>query len=150
MGISSGQESMLCGASLQKSYHSEELAKLLRERGVQEKTILRLLPDCRSWGYLDDERWLESLIGQQRQRYSLRLILSKLRAKGISPETLQCLASEWKDPEEEVKAIVHLLQTRYHRQDLTQYKVKQKVVAALARKGYDFHQIDQAFREMKD
>ena len=133
-----------------QSYHSEQLAKLLRERLVQGHTIQRVLQDYQEMGVLDDEAWLQSFMCLQQKRYSLRFILTKLRAKGLSSETLQRLAKEWKNPEEELQAIQHLLKTRYRSKDLTQYSNRQKVMAALARKGYTFDQIQTALQHLSD
>ena len=129
-----------------QSYHSEQLVKLLRERLVQNKTIDRVLQEYKKMGFLDDESWLQSFILNQQRRYSLRFILSKLNAKGLSSDTLQRLATEWKKPEEELQAIQHLLQTRYRSKDLSNYQTKQKVIAALMRKGFEFDQVQTAIQ----
>ncbi len=131
-----------------QSYHSEQLAKLLRDRLVQNKTIERVLQDYREIGFLDDELWLQSFMRIQQRRYGLRFILNKLYAKGLSSETIQRLAKEWQNPEEEIQAIQHLLKTRYRTKDLTQYKSRQKVVAALVRKGYSFEQVKIALSQL--
>ena len=130
-----------------QSYHSEQLAKLLRERLVQNHTIERVLQDYREMGFLDDEAWLQNFMRTQQKRYSLRFILNKLHAKGFSSETIQRLAREWKNPEEEIQAIQYLLKTRYRTKDLKDYKNRQKVIAALARKGYAFDQIQAALQK---
>lgn len=124
-----------------QSYHSEQLAKLLRDRLVQSKTIDRVLQEFKESGYLNDEMWLQTFMQSQQKRYSLRCIVSKLQAKGFSADTLQTLAAEWKNPEEELEAIQRLLQTRYRSKNLKDYKEKQKVVASLLRKGYPLAQI---------
>jgi regulatory protein len=124
-----------------QSYHSEQLGKLLRDRLVQHQTIERVLEECKASGYLNDEAWMQAFMRSQQKRYSLRVILSKLRTKGFSSETLHRLALEWENPEEEQQAIQHLLHTRYRSKDLSQYKERQKVIAALLRKGYAFDQV---------
>ncbi len=130
----------------QQSYHSEQLRKLLQGRFVQPPTIEKVIQELKGSGYLDDRAWLQGFMRGQERRYGLPLILLKLRAKGLSSSTLQTLAAEWeRDPQQEIEAIQHLLKTRYRSKDLTQYKEKQKVVAALLRKGYSFEQIHQAF-----
>jgi regulatory protein len=133
-----------------QSYHSEQLAKLLRDRLVQSHTIDHVLQEYREMGFLDDDSWLQSFMRMQQKRYSLRFILNKLRAKGISSETIQRLAREWENPKEELQAIHHLLKTRYRSKDLTQYKSRQKVIAALVRKGYTFDQIQAALKHYSD
>lgn len=132
-----------------QGYHSEQLAKLLRERLVQNHTIHRVVQEYREMGFLDDEAWLQSFMRAQQKRYSLRFILSKLQAKGLSSDTIQRLADEWKNPEEEIQVIQHLLKTRYRTKDLTEYKARQKVIAALVRKGYTFDQVQTALQQFK-
>lgn len=130
-----------------QSYHSEQLAKMLRERLVQSKTIERVLREFQEAGFLDDQAWLKSFVRLHQKRYGLRLILAKLQAKGLSANTLRQLTIEGQNPEEEVQAIRHLILTRYRKKNLNDYKEKQKVVAALMRKGYAFDQIQAALRE---
>ena len=130
-----------------QSYHSEQLIKLLKERLVQSHTIDRIINDCRSMGFLDDEVWLESFIRTHQKRSSHRSILNKLRMKGISSETLMQLALEERNPEGELLAIRHLIQTRYRSKDLHDFKIRQKVLASLARKGYAIENIRMVFKE---
>lgn len=125
----------------QQSYHSEQLIYLLSKRLVQPQTIDRVIMEYQNMGLLDDESWLKNFIKSQQKRYSLRLILSKLRSKGLSSKSLEHVAAEWANPDEELDAIQHLLRTRYRSRDLSQYKNKQKVIQALLRKGYPLEQI---------
>lgn len=131
-----------------QSYHSEQLSKMLRERLVQEKTIHRVLTELQEAGFLNDEAWLNAFINSQQKRYGLPIILSKLRLKGISRQTIQQLSENCKDPDEEMRAIQHLLQTRYRSKDLKDYKTRQKVFAALMRKGFTIDQIKLALQTL--
>jgi regulatory protein len=133
-----------------QSYHSEQLAKLLRDRLVQDHTIDRVIQEYREMGVLDDDSWLQSFMRTQQKRYSLRFILNKLHAKGFSSETIQRLAIDWKNPDEELQAIQHLIRTRYRSKDLKDYKSRQKVIASLARKGYAFDQIQTALKQYQN
>jgi regulatory protein len=51
-----------------QSYHSEQLAKLLRDRLVQTHTIQRVLQEYQGMGFLDDEAWLQSFMRIQQKR----------------------------------------------------------------------------------
>lgn len=130
-----------------QTYHSEQLAKLLRDRLVQNETIEQVLREYQEMGALDDEAWLQSFMRTQQARYSFRHILNKLRAKGFSAETIRRLSDEWKNPEEELEALRHLIRTRYRSKDCTDYKTRQKVIASLARKGYSFDQIQMVLND---
>ena len=130
-----------------QSYHSEQMSKMLRERLVQERTIDSVLKELQESGYLDDEAWLKAFVRSQQKRYGLPIILSKLRMKGLSVGTLQHLSEDRGNPEGELEAIRHLLQTRYRLKDLTDYKIRQKVFASLVRKGFSFDQVKAAIAQ---
>lgn len=71
------------------------------------------------------------------------MILSKLRQKGLSPQTLSHIEPSL-SPTEEFNAIQHLLETRYRSKDLKDRKTRQKVFAALMRKGFSYEQVSHA------
>lgn len=130
-----------------QSYHSEQLSQLLYARLVQSQTIDCVIQECKEMGLLNDENWLENYIRMQQKRHPLRFILSKLHSKGLSVNTLESLEKKWNDPEEEIQIIQHLLESRYHSKDLSQYKIRQKVMTALLRKGFGFEQVQIALRQ---
>jgi regulatory protein len=122
-----------------QSYHSDQLKKMLREKLVQPKTIDAALDNLQKGGYLDDEGWLKSFIGTQKKRMGLPLIQAKLRAKGIRVNSVEF------GIEDEGDAIRHLLETRYHSKDLSDFKIRQKVIASLMRKGFKYSSILNSF-----
>lgn len=132
-----------------QSCHSEQLAKGLQDRLVQSHTIERVIEEYRDMGMLDDESWTEGFIRSQQKRYALRHILNTLHRKGLSSDTIQKIAQKWINPDEELKAIEHLIERRYRSKDLTDYKTRQKVIASLARKGYSFDQIQEVIKQKK-
>lgn len=131
-------------------YHSEQLKKMLSDRCVQSHTIYRVIQEYSEIGCLDDENWVSTFIRSHLKRYSLPLILRKLRAKGLSEETVRSIASQWKNPESELETIQQLLCTRYRSKDLSDYKTRQKVIASLARKGFGFDQIQRGIKDIND
>jgi regulatory protein len=131
-----------------QSYHSVQLAKLLREKFVQPLTIQRIIEECQAYGYLNDEAWLENYMKAQLKRLSLRAALSKLQTKGFPREILDDMAEKWTDPQEEAKAIEKLFQTRYRHKNLSDFKERQKVFASLLRKGYSYEQVQKAYKKM--
>lgn len=132
-----------------QSYHSEQLTKLLRERLVQEHTISLVIEEYQEMGLLNDEMWLQSFVFAQQKRYGLRLILTKLKAKGLSPESLQRVVRYGQNPRAEIQNIEHLLKTRYRSKDLSQYPIRRKVIASLIRKGYTIDQVQAAMQQLK-
>lgn len=130
-----------------RSYHSEQLFKMLRERLVQEKTMQRVKQELQAAGFLNDEAWLKSFLQIQGRKYGLPILLSKLRSKGLSAETLRSIVDNVRSPEEEHLAIRNLLEKRYRSIDLKDYKVRRRVFAVLMRKGFSYERIQEVLKE---
>ena len=125
-----------------KSYPSFELRKQLLDNLVTETNADRILQECQSLGYINDSDWVDVFVRQQQARHlGPQAIAMKLRAKGIPQEMIAEALEEAEGISSQQEEISHLLQTRFKTRDLSQYKEKQKVIAALARKGYNFDQI---------
>jgi regulatory protein len=129
-----------------KSYHSSELHELLAERKVTTKTICQLIAEFTKQGYINDESWLCSTIRSLRQRrFGFKVIAFRLRSKGIEDSDIETAIQAYKDTEQSTPddrtMIKHLLSTRYAKQQLSNRKERQKVIAALARKGFTFDDI---------
>lgn len=131
-----------------QNYHSAQLSKLLKERLVTARTIEMVISEFQDKGFLNDQAWIESFIRSQRKRLGLPAVMRKLQAKGISNEELRDIQAEWRDPEEELRNIAKLLQTRYRSKDLSQLKEKQKVIASLMRKGFAYELIQQSIQKL--
>jgi regulatory protein len=127
-----------------QNYYSIQLEKLLKERFISQATIQRLMAECLSWGYLNDQAWLDSFMRTHIKRNSLRAISMKLQAKLVSPEIIQELMEQWRNPQDEERSVRRILETRYKNKNLEDFKERQKVIAALARKGYSFEVIRSA------
>jgi regulatory protein len=127
-----------------KSYHSQELKKLLAESLVNEAIIDEVVCECKELGYLDDNDMLLRLLQRnQAQKDGPHKILWKIRRKGIVDEQFEEKLEESYPPAEQMEQIKRLLQTRYRSKDLTCPKEKQKVAAALSRKGFSYEVIRQ-------
>lgn len=129
-----------------QSYHSVLLRTLLIDRLISPTLVARLLQEANDWGLLDDQAWLDSFMRSQKKRRGLPLILAKLRLKGFNNEQLQKLQEEYADPQADEGAIRHLLKTKYRSKDLSQYAIKQKVIASLMRRGYAYTTIQNAMK----
>ncbi len=127
----------------QRNYSSFELKKALKERHVSPQSIDKVLDECRHLGYLDDQSWLEGYITTlQMKKMGPRAIMMKLQSKGVPEEAYSAVLSEIVTPDTQFERIAKLLETRYRSRDLTDYKEKQKVIASLLRKGFDFEVVN--------
>lgn len=127
-----------------KSYHSRELKRLLEESLVNEAIIDEVILECRQMGYLDDEDLINRVVQRDKaRRDGPRKILWKICRKGIHDEGIEKQVEATYPEDEQLMQIKKLLETRYRTRDLTSPSEKQKVAAALARKGYSFELINQ-------
>lgn len=135
----------------ERAYYSAELAKTLRDRLVSPLTIGRVIQNCQELGCLNDEEWIEAFIrGQLRRRSSLRSIAWKLQERGVAPEKAKQVIGERNNPTSEKDSIQHLLSTRYRSRDLKDRRERDKVIAALMRKGFHFEAISEAMKVTSD
>lgn len=132
-----------------QNYHSDQLRKLLVERLVQPKTIDKSLNNLVSLGMIDDQAWLDCFIRVHKKRMGLRMILAKLKSKGISEESLENISSNTNedDQQQEIDSIVSRLHTKFRGKDLSTGKERQKAIAFFLRKGYDLYRIKQALNK---
>lgn len=131
-----------------RSYPSAQLQKLLQRNLVSTETIKKVLQEFASLGYLNDEEWIERFVKAQQGRHmGPQMIICKLMNKGISHKDAQRYIEKLSDHADTQKSIQHLLKTKYKNRNISDYREKQKVFAALARKGFDGEAIKTALRD---
>lgn len=117
---------------------SAALVRSLKERLVSQTTIERVLQDLCELGLINDDEWAASFIRtQQLKKFGPRAIAQKLANKGIKRETLQLALEQSASFDDQKTAILKLLQSRYSKRGLSDFKEKRKVVASLVRRGFD-------------
>lgn len=130
-----------------QSLHSAQLRKILHEKQVSDDIINQIIVEFQRLGFLNDPEWIQSYIRGHSKRHGPRSILAKLRLKGIAREEVEETLHSMSDSDTQKESILNLLKTRYKSRDLSDYKEKQKVIASLMRKGFDFDAIQNAFLE---
>lgn len=117
---------------------STTLIKSLTQRLVSEGTIQRLIEELCSLGYLNDQEWIASFIRVQSQRkMGPRAIARKLASKGLSAGQVETTLRESQTTDDQKHSIKQLLSKRYRMRNLSDFKERKKVVAALVRRGFD-------------
>ena len=121
---------------------SNALAKTLKERLVPVKIIEGVIRELLELRFLNDEEWTASYVrSQSNRKMGPRAISQKLFYKGVKGNELEkALERSW-GMEEQKTLIRELLQKKYAKRNLEDYKERQKVVAALVRKGFEFSAI---------
>ena len=125
-----------------KSQPSSELQKALKDRHVSDEIAHKIIQKCQELGFLNDQQWYgeyaESLV---RKKYGPKMILNKLRLKGLSQQEAAKLVSAMNETVDQKAQIQHLISTKFRKQDLSDRKSRQKVASALYRKGFTFDDI---------
>lgn len=139
-----------------KSYHSTRLSKLMGQNGFPHECIERVLDRCRAQGLIQDQEWVENSIRSQQKRLKgPRMIRQSLRFKGISQEEIDSSFKQEEPVEGEegerdggvsqVELIQALLKKK--RVDAskikTDPKLRQRVIALLVRRGFEFEAISE-------
>lgn len=123
-----------------KSQHSVELRTALQKQEIPEGIVNRVIAECSQLGYLNDHDWIEGFIkGQLAKNKGPRYISIKLRQKGIKSDEFAELLN--KNPPSYKESIQKLLESKYKKFDLTDYRQKQKVIASLMRRGFSLDDI---------
>jgi len=133
-----------------KGYHSAELAAKMEEAGFSAEEVEGALTRCREAGYLNDAEW----VARSAERLSARTkgplaIRQALMAKGVEASEVEAVV-EGLDEEELVEKIVQLLEKRWGVEGLVDFKVRQKAIAFLMRRGFTFDLIQRGFALIKN
>ena len=128
-----------------KNQSSIELSQHLAEKQVSAETIHKVIAHLSELGYCNDVEWLENFIRQQKVRkQGPAAIKAKLRAKGIPETSIASSLEEIADPEAQQAGLAALLRTRYKKHNLADFATRQKVTAALLRKGFELSAVKAA------
>lgn len=126
-----------------RSYHSLELQKKLKEKGVSEEEIPPVIEKLRRDGYLDDEafeaRFVESFC---RKGKGPHLLQGALYEKGLIS-----LYSRLKEKVLQGKDGALEREIAKFRGDLTDPKEKRRLILRLQRKGFDIEEVLQVVKQ---
>jgi len=124
----------------QRAQASGEIAQKLRRRLYMEDTIEMVLYKLEKERLLDDEAFArEWAASRARAQVGRSRILQELRMKGIPTETAELALEELDEEEgdEAARALAAKLIRRYEGEE-DERKAMQKVLAAMARRGYGY------------
>lgn len=128
-----------------KQYLSYELRNKLTQLLASENAISQALAYCSQLGYVNDKEMIQQYVDKLSSRsFGPQAIISKLRQKGVPASQIPSL----KNPSSQFQQIQHILETRYKSRDLSNPKEKQKAVAYLARRGFNFSTIFEAINKI--
>lgn len=130
-----------------RTYTEEELRRKLRLNFYPKELIEEAIAYVKSYGYVDDLSYAMEYIYYRSESLSKKQIQNKLLQKGIKKEIVD-EAFEKCEKEgtvvAEMKQMLSYLEKKHYSPENMEYKEKEKLAAALYRKGFSINSINQA------
>lgn len=132
-----------------RAYTEAELRKKLRQGFYAENFIQEALDYVKSYGYVDDLAYAMEFIRYRAESLSKKQIQNKLLQKGIAQEIVGNAFFECEKEGTfiaEIQQIRAYLEKKQYCPEQCDYKEKQKLLAALYRKGFSINSINQVMK----
>lgn len=128
----------------------KEIVDALRQNAYPEQTIARVMARLQSEGYVNDAAFAEQWVGTRTAKgMGARRIRQELRLKGVSQEEIDG-ALDSADAEDVLEAAVRVAEKAACGRALADPAERQKVIAALVRRGYDFSTAKAALQSLME
>lgn len=125
-------------ASYVEKYNTSQkgIKDYLKKKGFDEKTIKNALAKLKEYGLVDDEKFAKNYAESISSHAGKRVVAQKLRAKGVSSEIIDDIIENIDEDAEIEKAV--MLANKFVKNRQKDAKIKQKCLAHLIYKGYDY------------
>lgn len=120
----------------------------LKKKAFDDKTIKQTVEKLKDYGYIDDEKFAQNYFDSLSENKGKRVIANKLKSKGISNEIIENLM-ENVDEEKQIEQATILAQKFVKNREKSP-KTKQKCLAHLIYKGYDYSVALKACKNITD
>lgn len=128
-----------------RPYSLHDFKSKLSDKGFDDVIVDAIADEFSELGYLDDFEYAKLYIEDARMKLKGdKKIAYELSLKGVSEKVAREALYECESvPLDEIAAIIN---TKYASMDITDYKIKQKITAYLAPRGFSFSEINDAIR----
>jgi len=131
-----------------KSISSYEFEKLLDSKLVSSQSSEKLLHEFQVLGYINDTDWISQFVKIQMQKKNgPKVIAKKLQSKGIPEEVFKEILEAVEEREPQQERIKEIIKTKYKKHSLSDSKERQKVIASLLRRGFEYASIFDSIAE---
>lgn len=118
-----------------------QLREKLKAAEFDPEIIEQAIVYVKSFGYIDDERYVRNYIEYRQDRKSRRQLEQELQfRKGVAPELIQKVYDEL-EPYDERLLIMSQLEKKKYSAKAADWNGRQKIVASLMRKGFQMGDI---------
>ena len=136
---------------VKRDYAEAELYRKLRDKGYSEFFTGKGIEYVSAYHYLDDARYARQMIGSRKDTMSRKMMVSRMRQKGLSDEVIQEAMEEadWTDEMGIAREIRRRFSSAEQIESLTD-KDRQKLIQSLMRKGYGYSDIQHVIRHLDE
>ena len=133
-----------CSYLESSEYCGSEIRFKLKHNEYSDEMIDRAIDELYSHGYLNDRRYAEAFIRSYYRIKGRKLIEYELGYKKIDQQTIrEAFDAFFEDEEYDEEAIIgDLINKKYGSLDLSDVRVKSKVVSYFSRKGFDLDKVN--------
>jgi len=114
----------------------------LKKKSFLPKTITKVVEKLRDYGFIDDEKFAKDYFESMSTGKGKNAIANKLKQKGVSSDIVEQLLENVDDESQLEQAV--LLAEKFVKNRDNSLKIKQKCLAHLIYKGYDYSVAQQA------
>lgn len=108
----------------------------LKKKGFDSKVISQTIEKLKEYGFVDDKKFAKNYYESVSSGHGKNVVANKLRLKGVSREIIEEIVNGIDEEDELEKAIV--LANKFVKNREKTLKTKQKCIAHLIYKGYDY------------
>lgn len=127
-----------------REYSQQELRQKMKNKGYEDTSIEETLNWLQEKGFQSDERFAQSLIRNQQNRYGNRRIQQNLHQKGIDSDLIQKTLTISDDETERAFLAI----SKFKKYDLKDPKTKEKAIRFLAQRGFSYDLISKAWKHL--
>ena len=133
-----GKLAFLMSISYLEKYNVSKkgIVDYLKKKGIDKNAIDGAVIKLENYGYIDDKVFAKNYFESLKNTKGKRAIVQKLKEKGINSEIISELVENIDDESEEERAL--LLAKKFAKNRENNLKNKQKCLAHLIYKGYDY------------
>ena len=121
-----------------------ELHSRLLMQEFPEQIVDQALQYVKSYGYINDRRYVENFIISRKSRKSKKEIYAELGRKKVDAAIIEEMMELCYEKTDSGEAIRHLLRKKHYDPESSDAAAKQKIFSYLARKGFSYGEIKKA------
>lgn len=127
----------------------KELTERLYRAGFSESASSEAVAYVEQFGYINDRRYAGNYVMFQKGKRSRREMAYQLAERGVADEIISdVLCEDAYEGEEEAIRTLAVKKLKGRELSGLTYEERQKIMAYLGRKGYDFHTIKKVFSQL--